>query len=77
MAWIKDNRVGVDRTDDSYEVIAIGQTPVSGHAADLAEVGAWRDSGATWWMESFLGERLVDIEDRLRAGPPDVRVGLA
>jgi alkanesulfonate monooxygenase SsuD/methylene tetrahydromethanopterin reductase-like flavin-dependent oxidoreductase (luciferase family) len=53
---------------------------VAGESSDLApaELTAYEEAGATWWLESITpGLPLIDVEQRIRAGPPQTSPGLA
>jgi alkanesulfonate monooxygenase SsuD/methylene tetrahydromethanopterin reductase-like flavin-dependent oxidoreductase (luciferase family) len=58
------------------DVIAEGETPADDPAAAAAQVAAWADAGATWWMETRWGslqhtpDGMRQVRDRLAAGPP-------
>jgi alkanesulfonate monooxygenase SsuD/methylene tetrahydromethanopterin reductase-like flavin-dependent oxidoreductase (luciferase family) len=57
-----------------FEVIAQGQTPPDGRAAE--DVGPWEAAGCTWWLETnwemphHVGLRMQQVRTRLAAGPP-------
>jgi len=61
---------------DRMDVVLDGETPADDPAAATAQVKAWADAGATWWVESRWGmpdtqeERIRQMTERLAAGPP-------
>ncbi|MGE0796146.1 MAG: LLM class flavin-dependent oxidoreductase [Acidimicrobiia bacterium] len=62
-------REAVGRVDDGFAYVASGSTA---SPSDTAAVGAWRDAGANWWLESLhpWGGAAPAMRDRVRAGPP-------
>ncbi|HEY2523240.1 MAG TPA: hypothetical protein VGJ19_24225, partial [Streptosporangiaceae bacterium] len=60
------------------DVVADGETPAGDPAAAAAQVKAWADGGATWWLETRWGmpgtqdERNRQMTERLAAGPPQL-----
>jgi hypothetical protein len=69
LAWL------AERGRDDLDVVIDGET--SGDpAAASAQVRPWADAGATWWLETRWemphnsDERMAQICDRLRSGPP-------
>jgi alkanesulfonate monooxygenase SsuD/methylene tetrahydromethanopterin reductase-like flavin-dependent oxidoreductase (luciferase family) len=72
-AWLTERGAGPD-----LDVIAEGETPGDDAAAASARVLPWAEAGCTWWLETRWGmpqdtpERMTEIRDRLRAGPPSV-----
>jgi hypothetical protein len=69
-AWLAERgRVDLDVAID-------GETPTGDRAAATAHVRPWADAGATWWLETRWAmphhgdERMLEIQDRLRSGPP-------
>lgn len=62
------------RTD--FDVIQEGETPPGDPAAARAIMTPWAEAGCTWWIESRWGmphhsdERMSQVRERLRAGPP-------
>lgn len=69
-AWL-DSEGAVTR-----DVIAEGETPADDAARAAALVAPWSDAGCTWWLETrwemphHSRERLAEVRERLRAGPP-------
>jgi alkanesulfonate monooxygenase SsuD/methylene tetrahydromethanopterin reductase-like flavin-dependent oxidoreductase (luciferase family) len=68
--WLKDNGAR-----DDIDIILDGETD-AGSSEDMGKLGAWQEAGATWWNETrwemphFIPERLQQLKDRLKAGPP-------
>ena len=60
------------------DVVADGETPAGDPAAAAAQVKAWADRGATWWLETRWGmpgtqdDRNRQMTERLAAGPPQL-----
>jgi hypothetical protein len=58
------------------DVVVDGETSAGDPAAAAAQVKAWADSGATWWLETRWGmpdtqdDRNRQMTERLAAGPP-------
>lgn len=71
-AWLREERARLGLSMDGYDLIMEGNTQPGEKA--VAEVAAWAEAGATWWLEAnwFLdAERAVGASrERLRAGPP-------
>ncbi len=62
--------VQAQRTDaGSFDVIRGGSTA---DASDTERPAAYRDAGATWWLESIVpwGNSLDAVKERIRSGPP-------
>ena len=60
---------------DGFDVIAEGITPADDRDAAAAQVGRWRDAGATWWIESDWSiarneEGRAALNTRIDAGSP-------
>lgn len=56
-----------------FEALAYGLTSGSDHAADAAQVAAFAQAGATWWLEHFSPQHTVEqVRARIRAGPPQI-----
>jgi alkanesulfonate monooxygenase SsuD/methylene tetrahydromethanopterin reductase-like flavin-dependent oxidoreductase (luciferase family) len=69
MAWIGDHR----DSDEPFDVVVEGVTPTGDPHATSAQVRAWADAGATWWIESMWGDySLDDLRRRIEQGPPAV-----
>jgi len=52
------------------DVIHEAETPV-GVSADAADLPAWADAGATWWIESrWTADSVAECVERIEAGPP-------
>ena len=72
VAWLREERARHGLTMDGYDIVMEGNTE-PGEKTD-AEVGAWGEAGATWWLEAnwTLSEKEVveSCRARLRAGPP-------
>ena len=61
----------------AMDIVMEGETPAEDPAAAARQVDAWRDAGATWWLETrwqvFTGDeadRSAAVRERLQAGPP-------
>jgi hypothetical protein len=71
-AWLRAERERHGLTMDGYDVVMEGSTQPG--PATNAEIRAWGEAGATWWLEAnwTLPEKeLVGAcRTRLRAGPP-------
>jgi len=72
VAWLRDERARHGLSMDGFDVVMEGATKPGDEA--VAEVRAWGEVGATWWLEANweLGadEVVEQSRDRLRAGPP-------
>jgi alkanesulfonate monooxygenase SsuD/methylene tetrahydromethanopterin reductase-like flavin-dependent oxidoreductase (luciferase family) len=59
-----------------HDIVLEGETPHGDPAAATEVVRPWADAGATWWLEvrwdlpHHSVERLGQVGERLRAGPP-------
>jgi hypothetical protein len=54
-------------------VVAQGVTPTDGRSSADGLVAAFRDAGATWWIESnWEGATVASLRERIEAGPPGV-----
>jgi hypothetical protein len=70
VAWVKDRRAA-DGLAGHYDVIASDATPADDPAAARAAVAAWREAGATWWIEADWETTTVGpLRRRIEAGPP-------
>ena len=62
----------------TLDLISQGETPAGDPAAARAIVQPLRDAGATWWLETRWElphdspERMLEVHDRLAAGPPSL-----
>lgn len=64
--WVADRR-----SLDGFDIVAEGKTPADDRNAALETVRAWRDAGATWWIESDWSTfDLAPQRRRIEAGPP-------
>jgi alkanesulfonate monooxygenase SsuD/methylene tetrahydromethanopterin reductase-like flavin-dependent oxidoreductase (luciferase family) len=58
------------------DVVIDGETPADDPAGAAAQVKAWAEAGATWWLETRWGmpdtqqERIGQVTERLATGPP-------
>jgi hypothetical protein len=72
VAWLRDERARLGLPMDGYDVVMEGTTAPGPET--VAEVAAWADAGATWWLEanwSLEGAYAVKASrERLQAGPP-------
>lgn len=69
-AWLDEHGARPD-----FDIVVEGETPGDETAAAAATVGAWRDAGATWWLETrWSGEPgespAASVGERVDAGPP-------
>jgi alkanesulfonate monooxygenase SsuD/methylene tetrahydromethanopterin reductase-like flavin-dependent oxidoreductase (luciferase family) len=75
VAWLREGRARVGLSMDGFDIVAEGTTEPGPAAA--AEVAAWREAGATWWLEANWSvpedQAYAASLDRLRAGPPRPR----
>lgn len=59
-----------------FDVIADGETSTVDRVAAAGNVRPWAEAGATWWLETRWempdesSDRMEEIRQRLRAGPP-------
>ncbi|GLV53882.1 luciferase-like protein [Dictyobacter sp. S3.2.2.5] len=54
-----------------FEVVAGGLTSGTDKAQDVAQVAAFAEAGATWWLESFYPQHtLGQVRQRIHQGPP-------
>ena len=68
-AWMDEHREG----DSPFEYVVEGITPIGDPDAAKAQVQAWADAGATWWIESMWGDYTTDdLKRRVVQGPPRV-----
>jgi Luciferase-like monooxygenase len=69
--WLIEHGAGA-----GLDVISEGETPADDHAAAGAAVTPWAEAGCTWWLETRwemphdAGERMLQVRERLIAGPP-------
>jgi alkanesulfonate monooxygenase SsuD/methylene tetrahydromethanopterin reductase-like flavin-dependent oxidoreductase (luciferase family) len=69
--WLRQRGV-----TEPFDVLSEGETPADNGDRAAAIVRAWRDAGATWWMETRWemphdsAERMCEVEERIAAGPP-------
>ena len=69
VAWVGERR----ESDRPFEFVIEGVTPTGDPGAASAQVRAWADAGATWWIESMWGDySLDDLKRRVEQGPPSV-----
>jgi hypothetical protein len=43
---------------------------VEDRPAAIAQIGAFAEAGATWWVEDGVGWTLAEQRERIRRGPP-------
>lgn len=70
------NYVGQHRTNAGvFDVIASGATPLGDLARGQGIVSAFREAGATWWLEWLDEQRgtFAQMREHIRKGPPKVR----
>jgi alkanesulfonate monooxygenase SsuD/methylene tetrahydromethanopterin reductase-like flavin-dependent oxidoreductase (luciferase family) len=66
-AWIEERRGSLD----GFEIVMDGKTPAADPAAALDTAEAWREAGATWWIEQDWDDWSPDlVRARIAAGPP-------
>ncbi len=69
--WLDEHGAG-----PGFDVVADGETPAGDPGAAAALVTPWANAGCTWWLETRWEmphdspERMGQIAERLRAGPP-------
>ncbi len=57
--------------DRPFAIVAEGSTPTSDAVAASSAVRAWREAGATWWVESRWSAHTTEsVRARIQAGPP-------
>jgi alkanesulfonate monooxygenase SsuD/methylene tetrahydromethanopterin reductase-like flavin-dependent oxidoreductase (luciferase family) len=70
--WLTEERASHGLDMSGYDVVMEGNTEPGAEA--VAEVQAWEEAGATWWLEAnWQIDSAVAVEwcrGRLRAGPP-------
>jgi hypothetical protein len=70
--WLGDH--GGARPD--FDIIMEGETPAADPAKAAADVAVWADAGCAWWLETRwamphdAADRLEQVRERLKAGPP-------
>jgi alkanesulfonate monooxygenase SsuD/methylene tetrahydromethanopterin reductase-like flavin-dependent oxidoreductase (luciferase family) len=70
-AWLSEHGA-----PDSLDVVVDGETAADDPSGAAAQVKAWSQAGATWWLETRWGrpdtqtERVQQMTERLAAGPP-------
>jgi hypothetical protein len=71
LAWLRDNGAR-----EGFDFIVEGETQADDLAVARDRIGPLAEAGATWWMETrwelphHTPERLEDVRQRLKAGPP-------
>jgi hypothetical protein len=68
--------VGQHRTNSGpFDVIASGATPLGDVTKGPEIVSAFRDAGATWWLEWLDEQRgtFAQMREHIRNGPPKLR----
>jgi hypothetical protein len=69
MAWLAEHRAGTS----PFDIVVEGITPIGDPEAASAQVEAWADAGATWWIESMWGDfSMADLRRRIEQGPPTI-----
>ncbi len=72
LRWLEDNR----GARPGFDVVMEGETPADDPQAARAIVTPWEDAGCTWWLDARWEmphespERMRQVRERLRAGPP-------
>jgi alkanesulfonate monooxygenase SsuD/methylene tetrahydromethanopterin reductase-like flavin-dependent oxidoreductase (luciferase family) len=70
-AWLSKRGVSPD-----LDVVAQGETPANDASAAGELVSQWFDAGCTWWLETRWEmphnsrDRMIEVQERLAAGPP-------
>ncbi|MFZ0173544.1 MAG: LLM class flavin-dependent oxidoreductase [Acidimicrobiales bacterium] len=70
-AWLSEHA-----PEQHFDVITDGETPTDDPQAAAARVRPWAEAGATWWLETRwelpheTPDRMEQIRQRVRAGPP-------
>ena len=69
--YVSEHRI----TSGSFDVIASGATPLGETARGQEMVGAFREVGATWWLEWLDEQRgtFAQMREHIRQGPPRAR----
>jgi alkanesulfonate monooxygenase SsuD/methylene tetrahydromethanopterin reductase-like flavin-dependent oxidoreductase (luciferase family) len=68
--------LGAHGAPADFDIIAEGESPVSDRDEAARLVTPWAEAGCTWWLESrwemphHSPERLRQVRERLKAGPP-------
>lgn len=63
--------IAARRPLDGFDIVVEGTTPADDAVAAAAEVGRWRDAGATWWTEAdWMNGSVERLRARIAAGPP-------
>jgi alkanesulfonate monooxygenase SsuD/methylene tetrahydromethanopterin reductase-like flavin-dependent oxidoreductase (luciferase family) len=63
--------IAARRSLDGFDILMEGSTSATDRASAAAEVEAWAEAGATWWIESDWSNWAVEPMRRLiEAGPP-------
>jgi alkanesulfonate monooxygenase SsuD/methylene tetrahydromethanopterin reductase-like flavin-dependent oxidoreductase (luciferase family) len=74
IAFIRELRAAEGLPMAGYDIIAEGVTSPDDPAAARAEVEAWQEAGATWWIEGDWSVERSTVKEyalhRLAAGPP-------
>ncbi len=69
--WLSEHGAGAH-----LDVIAQGETPTKEGKRARNIVESWAEAGCTWWLETrwemphHAAERMVEVRERLLAGPP-------
>ncbi|MGB9111762.1 MAG: LLM class flavin-dependent oxidoreductase [Acidimicrobiales bacterium] len=64
------------RGGTGIDLVAQGETPADNADTARAQVDRWRKAGCTWWLETRwemphgVPERMLQVKERLKAGPP-------
>jgi hypothetical protein len=68
--------VGAHRSSPGpFDIVMSGEIPEDkGQALEMAR--SFQEAGATWWVDEGLGWSLEEFRERIRRGPPALKVGL-
>jgi hypothetical protein len=66
--YVRQNR----SSDGAFDVVASGATYTNEKAKIQETIGAFREAGATWWLEWLDEQRgtFAQMGERVRQGPP-------
>ena len=65
-AYLDANR----KLDTPFDLVVEGKTMGLGRAEIEDQLSAWRDAGATWWIEGLWECSEEEVKARILAGPP-------
>lgn len=63
--------IDANRTEKTpFDIVVEGSSAELEPAERLAQMAAWQQAGATWWIEGMWGATFAEAAERLRQGPP-------